>query len=130
VKIGDIKTFTVKALQVASFEAAKQAVDKINVFPNPYYGINASETSREVKFVTFSHLPRTAKLRIFNLAGVLVRVLDKPDDNSQFMTWDLNNGHNLPVASGIYIVHIDMGDLGTKILKLAIIQEQQFLQNY
>ncbi|MCX6138328.1 MAG: CHRD domain-containing protein [Ignavibacteriales bacterium] len=129
VKPGDIKTFTINALQTASFEAAKQSVNGINVFPNPYYGVNSSETSREVRYVTFSHLPRKATIRIFNLAGVLVRTLLKEDD-SQFFNWDLNNAHNLPVASGIYLAYIDMGSLGTKTLKLAIIQEQQFLQNY
>jgi hypothetical protein len=35
------------------------------------------------------------------------------------------------VASGIYIAHIDLPDLGlTKILKLAIVQEDQFLKIY
>jgi hypothetical protein len=129
VKIGDIKTFTVNALQTANFEAAKQAVKGINVFPNPYYGVNASEISRDVRFVTFNHLPRKVTIRIFNLAGVLVRKLDK-DEETQFLNWDLNNSHNLPVASGIYLAYVDMGLLGTKTLKVAIIQEQQFLQNY
>ena len=128
-KIGDIKTFTVNALQTANFEAAKQAVKGINVFPNPYYGVNASEISRDVRFVTFNHLPRKVTIRIFNLAGVLVRKLDK-DEETQFLNWDLNNSHNLPVASGIYLAYVDMGLLGTKTLKVAIIQEQQFLQNY
>ena len=129
VRIGDIKTFTVNALQTANFEAAKQDVNRINVFPNPYYGVNSSEINRDVRFVTFSHLPRKVTIRIFNLAGVLVRKLDK-DEETQFLNWDLTNSHNLPVASGIYLAYVDMGLLGTKTLKVAIIQEQQFLQNY
>jgi hypothetical protein len=52
------------------------------------------------------------------------------DDASQFMQWDLLNQQRLPVASGMYILHVDMGDLGVKVLKCAIIQEQQFLRNY
>lgn len=41
----------------------------------------------------------------------------------------LRNETGLPVASGMYIVHIDMTDvgMGNKILKVAIIQEAQFL---
>jgi hypothetical protein len=37
----------------------------------------------------------------------------------------------LPVASGLYIVYIDMPAIGaTKILKAAIIQEQQFPDHF
>jgi hypothetical protein len=47
------------------------------------------------------------------------------------MRWNLNNQANLPVASGLYIAYIDMPDLGaTKIIKVAIIQEQQILDRF
>ncbi len=46
-------------------------------------------------------------------------------DASQFLRWDLRNERGLTVASGIYIAHIDMSDLGAKVLKLAIIQEER-----
>jgi hypothetical protein len=61
-------------------------------------------------------------IRIFNLAGNLVRVLEKESD-SQFFHWDLLNSSGRFVASGLYIAHIDMPDLGvSKTLKLAIVQ--------
>ena len=106
-------------------------VDEINVFPNPYYGINTEELNKYNRFVTFNHIPDgNVKVRIFNLAGVLVRTLDK-EDAGQFMRWDLANEDGLPVASGLYIAYIDMPDLGTtKILKLAIVQEQQVLDRF
>ena len=113
-----------------SREAARQDVARINVFPNPYYGINLAETSRHRHFVTFSHLPQKARIRIFDLAGTLVRTLEK-DDPEQFLQWDLLNDGALPVASGVYIAHIEMPDIGSaKVLKLAIVQEQQFLERY
>jgi hypothetical protein len=134
IKPGDIKTFTLNSLQTYNATTAKQDVNRVNVFPNPYYGVNSSETSREVRFVTINHLPQKATIRIFNLAGTLVRTLNK-NDNSQFMQWDLLNEQRLPVASGMYILHVDMEKdgqpgLGVKVLKCAIIQEQQFLRNY
>jgi hypothetical protein len=47
------------------------------------------------------------------------------------MTWDMTNSSNYPIASGIYVVYVDMPDLGTtKILKLALIQEEQILNVY
>jgi hypothetical protein len=113
-----------------STELAKEDVKQINVFPNPYYGVNAQELNKYQRFVTFSHLPAKATIRIFNLAGQLVRILQK-DSPEQFFRWDLQNQSQLPVASGLYIVHVDMPDLGeTKILKVAIIQEQQLLDRF
>jgi hypothetical protein len=116
----------------ASFsdDLARSEVDEINVFPNPYYGINSEEINKYNRFVTFTHLPEKAKVRIFNLAGVLVKTIDK-DDVTQFLRWDLANQDGLPVASGLYIAYIELSDLGeTKILKLAIVQEQQILDRF
>jgi len=126
---GDVFTFSTKAPLVGDAGLIKAEVEKINVFPNPYYGFHEVEPSRFDKFVTFNHLPRKANIRIFNLGGQMVRLLKK-DDESQFIQWNLQNQNRFPVASGIYIVHIDMGDVGTKILKLALIQEEQILRNY
>lgn len=131
VQIGvDTYTFSTPVATSYSDTRAKKDVEKINVFPNPYYGFQYRETTREGKYVTFSHLPTRATIRIFDLAGVLVRTIDK-NDESQFTRWNLQNNNNYPVASGIYIVYIDMPDLGTtKILKLALIQEEQILRVY
>ncbi|MDE2807764.1 MAG: T9SS type A sorting domain-containing protein [Gemmatimonadota bacterium] len=109
---------------------AKENIEKINVFPNPYLGVNSAETSRYSHFVTFSHLPPKANIRIFDMSGTLVRTIEK-DDPSQFTRWNLQNHNALPVASGMYIAHIELPDHGeSRILKLAIIQEQQFLENF
>ncbi len=113
-----------------SLEKAKQDVNMINAFPNPYYGVNPREVNKYQKYITFSHLPQKATLRVFNLAGQLIRTIVK-DDSSPFTTWSLSNEADLPVASGLYIVHIDMPELGTtKILKVAIVQEQQILDRF
>ena len=109
---------------------AKENVEKINVFPNPYLGVNLAETSRYSHFVTFSYLPPKANIRIFDMSGTLVRTIEK-DDPSQFTRWDLQNQNQLPVASGMYIAHIELPGIGeSRILKLAVIQEQQFLENF
>jgi hypothetical protein len=130
----DAFTFTAPAKVSYNAATAKADVSAINVFPNPYYGFNRAETSRFQRFVTFNHLPKTVEVRIFNIAGALVKALVK-DDASQFMNWDLSNINNLPVASGLYIAHLKLkdaagADLGTKILKIIIIQEQQYLDNF
>jgi hypothetical protein len=127
----DSYTFSTEGVTIA--DAALQAADveKINVFPNPYYAYNPSEPDRFTRFVTFNHMPTEATVRIFNLAGIQVRKLDKNDD-SQFLRWDLRNENDLPVASGMYIAHVDMPApiSKTKILKVFIIQGAQILQYY
>ena len=124
--------FTFNSTPNTSSQAlAKEDVGKINVFPNPYYGFHSRETSPGNKYVTFSHLPDNAVIRIFDISGVLVKTINHVSTNGQFDTWNLQNDNNYPVASGIYIVYIDMPGLGTtKILKLAVIQEQQMLKVY
>jgi hypothetical protein len=109
---------------------AKEDIHLINVFPNPYYGVNTEELNKYQRFVTFSHLPEKATIRIFNLAGVLVRTIEKSTPG-QFQRWDLSNESGLPVASGLYVAYIDMPDVGeTKIVKLSIIQERQILDRF
>jgi hypothetical protein len=130
IQIGLDKYFFNTAGSSFSNDLAKTQVDKINVFPNPYYGVNTEELNKYNKFVTFSHLPEKATIRIFNLAGVHVRTLNK-EDIDQFLRWDLANSAGLPVASGLYLAYIDLPDLGeTKILKIAVIQEQQILDRF
>lgn len=132
----DIFEFTAPAAQSYSGSTAKADVSQINVFPNPYYGFNRAETSRSTssRFVTFNHMPAKAEIRIFNLAGALVKALVK-DDPTQYFTWDLSNTNGFPAASGIYIAYMTLKDaagvdLGTKTLKMVIIQEQQYLDNF
>jgi hypothetical protein len=125
-------TFSFTTPTTVQFNAglAKEDIGKINVFPNPYYAFNPREISRTVRFVTFSHLPPKATIRIFNLAGQLVRTLHK-DSQGQYMDWNLANEDNFPVASGMYIIHVDMPEIGaTKILKMAVIQEQEIPNNF
>ena len=125
----DIFSFEVPGTSFDS-ELQKEDVALINVFPNPYYGVNEAETSPYNHFVTFSHLPRRATIRLYDLAGNLVRALEKSDPDP-FLRWDLNNHNGLPVASGIYLAHIELPDVGrNRVLRVVILQEQQFLESY
>lgn len=127
----DTYSFSVPKAPQYSSTLAKQDISQINVFPNPYFGYNKLEVDKYDRWVRFTHLPTNVPvtIRIFNLAGILVRTLTK-NDNTQFMDWNLLNEHQLPVASGMYIAFIDCGPLGTRTLKMAVILEQQFLDHY
>jgi len=122
----DVFTFTSPAVLDVDLD-----IEKINVFPNPYYAYNELATTAYDQYVTFTHLPETATIRIFNLAGVLVKTLDHTADNGQFHKWDLTNESDIPVASGMYLAHIDMPDEDAqKILKVMIVQKKQILEYY
>ncbi len=103
---------------------ARQQAALVNVFPNPYTGFNIEETDPVNRFVTFTHLSPTAKIRIFTLAGELVRTIEHTD-GTQFERWDLRNANDVPVASGMYICHIELPGIGERVLKLAVLGPQE-----
>jgi hypothetical protein len=126
--------FSVEAPKVASTSVAEDA-KRVNVFPNPYFGYHdleiASADLPAPKYVTFNHLPTTGKVmfRVFNMAGVMVANFEK-STNTQYQTWNMRNANEFPLASGIYIIHIDMGSAGTKVLKLALVTEEEWAKRY
>ena len=105
--------------------------DRISVWPNPYYGYNPEERDALDRRVMFSHLPEEgpATIRIFALDGTLVRTIHHNDTGSQHTSWDMKNNFELPVASGMYVAHVET-NMGDKILKLAVIQPEQRLDVY
>jgi hypothetical protein len=97
-------------------------INLINVFPNPYYWFNYNKGTSDSKYVTFNHLPQKATIRILNLAGYQVAKIEK-NNADQYQRWNLVNDSGRLVPSGLYIIYIDMPELGaTKILKAAVIQ--------
>lgn len=107
--------------------------DKVNVFPNPLFGINDGVSHTGGKFdepyVTFNNLPKEVSIGIYTLSGILVRTLTKSDATS-LLRWDLQNEDDLRVASGMYIALINNPKFGDKVLKFAIIMPQKQIQNY
>ena len=118
----NIFEITMPKTELDSKEHAKEMMDKINVFPNPYMGTHGLELNRAGRFVRFINLPRKATIRIFNLGGTFIQKIFK-EDNSDFTDWDLRNRHGKFIASGVYIAYIDLPRIGTKVLKLVVIRE-------
>ena len=102
----------------------ENALESIQVFPNPYFGYHQDQTSFTNPYVTFSNLPKQeTTIRIYSLGGHLVKRIDH--DGGAYENWDLRNEHAHRVASGIYIVHVEVPELGHKVLKLAILQPER-----
>ena len=122
----DVYTFTTAAPKF-TVEAGQQDINDIQVFPNPYLGASELELNKYQRYVTINHLPERANVRIYTVSGTLVRSFEK-NDMTQLATWDLQNDNGLPVASGMYIIHIEMPDLSVeKVLKLGVVTEAQYL---
>jgi flagellar hook assembly protein FlgD len=95
-------------------DSAKSAMDLINVVPNPYYARSAYENDQLDTRIKFINLPKACTIRIFTLNGVLVRTLKK-DNTDTYMEWDIKNEADIPVAGGVYLIHIT--DTKTKLTK-------------
>ena len=104
------------ATQTNKLEVAKSALDIIRVVPNPYYGFSQYETSQLDNIVKITNLPPRCQITIYSTNGTLVRQIRK-DNADTFVQWDLRNQYNVPIASGVYLIHIDAGDAGEKVIK-------------
>ena len=106
----DVKTIT------DSLGQAQNALDLIRVVPNPYYGNSYYENSQLDNYVRITNLPGQCIVSIFNVNGGLVRRFNK-DNESTIIQWDLKNTYGISIASGVYIVHIEVPGVGEKIVK-------------
>ena len=117
----DLVRFTARRATRNDVGAARSSLDRVLAVPNPYTLYSSYERSGSERVVRFTHLPVRCTIRLFDLAGSLVKVLQKNDDLSQAV-WDLTNQAGRRVGSGIYIFHVDAPGVGTHIGKLAVFQ--------
>jgi hypothetical protein len=125
----DQYTFSTTAPNTFDANLAKGELSRVRAVPNPYFAHSTFELNRFNRVLKFTHLPARCTIRLFNLAGDQVRVLEKNDATSE-ATWDLNTDHGLPIGSGIYIFHIDAPGVGTTTGKVAVFMEKERLNNF
>lgn len=104
-------------------------LDKITAVPNPFYLYGSYDANPGSNLMKFHHLPAVCKISIYNLAGDLIRIIDK-NDPSPIAGWDLLTTNSLPVASGIYIYVVDAPGFGQKVGKVAVFTESEVLKIY
>ena len=83
-------------------------LDLIKVVPNPYYAFAVGSGYEEVplqNLVKVTNLPEKCTISIYNVSGTLIRKLTK-DSPVTFVNWDLKNHAGIPIAGGVYIVHV------------------------
>lgn len=109
---------------------ASSALDLIRVVPNPYYAYSTYEKSQLDNRVKITNLPPQCEVTIYAPDGTVVRkfnrdvAADVSEGNSLEETnldtsidWDLKNNKNIPVGSGLYIIHVQADGVGEKVVK-------------
>ena len=84
--------------------AATTNVEGVFVVPNPYRGGERWDEAGTNR-VQFFNLPAKVTVRVYTMAGDLVRELRHDDPLSGNLTWNLKNADGQDVASGIYLFH-------------------------
>jgi hypothetical protein len=108
--------------------AGKDALKEVGISPNPYYAISSYETNQLDNRVRFVNVPTKCEITIYTLDGVLIRKfsVDQTKNNAYqaggaypatYLDWDLKNQSGVPIASGVYLIHVNGFDLGEKVLK-------------
>ncbi len=92
-------------------------LNRIHAVPNPYYGYTGYEQNRLDSRVRIINLPKKATISIYSLDGALIRQLQKDNANTSFIDWDIRNTKGLPIASGMYLIHINADGIGEKVLR-------------
>jgi len=101
---------------------AKYDLNNIRVVPNPYFVQYSSmvETSEGQSVLEFQKIPEKCTIRIYNLAGDLVKTI-KHNDETGTARWNLLSKNNQQVASGIYLFYVN-SEYGEHLGRFAIIK--------
>jgi hypothetical protein len=116
-------------------EVAKSALDLINIVPNPYYAYSNYERNQLDNRIKIVNLPSKCVISIYTTSGTLIRRYKRDVgeiNNGNYNTagqdidevnlessvdWDLRNELGVPVASGMYLFHVQADNIGERTLK-------------
>ncbi len=130
--------------QAVPLEKGDSILSFVNVVPNPYYGYSEYEINEFSNLIRITNLPARADVTIYTLDGKFIRQYRRaetdpgvdvnPDDlrvNNRAirsrqiypdLDWDMKNQEGIPVASGVYLIHVNAFELGETTVKAFIIQ--------
>jgi len=101
---------------VGAQDALKEVLSMINVVPNPYYAFSDYERTRIENKVKITNLPEKCTVKIYSSNGKLIRTFKK-DSPVTSVDWDLTNHKAIPVAGGVYLIHVEVPGIGEVVLK-------------
>ncbi len=120
-----------KEAQDIDASEVESALKNVNVAPNPYYAFSEYETSRLENQVKITNLPERANVTIYTLDGKFIRQFRRDERGAiqgtnrsnpgirstqpnPDIVWDLKNNKGIPVASGVYLIHVEAPELGAE----------------
>ena len=110
--------------------AKKERLEDIGIVPNPYKGASSYEVSQLTDEVRFTNLPDVATIRVFTLNGTLVKTINKQSPGVATISWNLTTDQNLPIASGLYLINVEVPDVGSHTIKFAVVKKRVQLNVY
>ena len=125
----DIFTFSTTA-STESKQVEEENMNNIYVVPNPYVVSSNIESldlqnprDRGPRRVYFANLPAMCTIKIYTMAGDLVRTLKHEGSiENGIETWDLTTSDNFPVSFGIYIFHVESENGNESVGRFALIK--------
>jgi hypothetical protein len=65
------------------------------------------------------------------LNGTLIKTIEKTRVGEPSLTWDLTtDNNNLPIASGMYLVHVEVPGVGSKFIKFGFVKKRTQLNTF
>jgi hypothetical protein len=113
-------------------EVSVSQLSSINVVPNPYYAYNDYERDKLDNRIKIVNLPTKCTVTVFDMSGVLIRqfVVDKSGvslprsstagintEAKTSLDWDLKNFAGIPIAGGVYLIHVKADGIGERTIK-------------
>jgi hypothetical protein len=129
-KDNDVYVFNTSALAQNNGALAKSNLNRIRAVPNPYYAHSSYELNQFSRKIRFVNMPEQCTVRIFNLAGQLVRTLRKTDASTSILEWDVETENSLPVGSGVYVFHVEVPGVGEYIGRIVVFMEKERLNSF
>jgi hypothetical protein len=117
----DVYHFTTKRARI---EAKASDLAAVRVVPNPFVVTSVFDTDRDRHEIHFTRIPANCTIKIFTLAGDLVKTIKYDRGSSgglDFAKWNLKNEFGSEVAYGVYLYHLE-STIGNKIGKIAIVR--------
>lgn len=99
---------------------ARQDLNRIRVVPNPYLANARWESNEGERRIQFVNLPDQCTIRIYTLAGELIRTL-RHDNGTGAENWDMVSEAGRGIASGVYLYNVE-SEVGSFTEKFAVIK--------
>ncbi|MEO7176429.1 MAG: hypothetical protein ABIV51_11015 [Saprospiraceae bacterium] len=128
-----------RAAQALDAKGVETQLDQIGIVPNPYYAYSQYEASSFSSIVKITNLPAKCVVTIYSLDGKFIRQYKRNESRltninkdsglstndpglpnlliAPDLEWDMKNSKGIPVASGVYMIHVNAEGLGERVLK-------------